>query len=82
MGYHIENGRIYENSQSFVATATPNIVMGETVLRLEIDMNKKWFSIYLNKGLLYVIKINPQLLETDIYPMFTLPTVGDILEIV
>ena len=45
-------------------------------------MNKKWFTVYLDKNLLFSTEIRKELTEIDIYPLILPHQKDDTIEIV
>lgn len=57
MGFFLYGGYLYGNGKSPIVASNFTIVDGQSIVKVEIDMNKKWISWYLNEALLYSTEI-------------------------
>lgn len=57
MGFYLYNGTLYGNNKSPTVAPNLNVVIGETVFKVEIDMNRKEIAWYGSGVKLYSTEI-------------------------
>lgn len=80
MGLYLASGQLYGNNKNPILASGYSIVDGQSIIKIEINMNKKSLSWFHNDSFLCEAQITKELTAFDIYPMVNLYTNGDTIE--